>query len=134
MPARYAAQGKQGTLFMWADGGTAGSGSTSDANPYAHFSYDFLETLSATPTYTGAIASSIHKFVSYTGSSSYADLRNASLYKGIGAYGYLPKLPTSLFNYICEVRSRQHQMAQGAPAQPGCRFSVGYNRFLQRVP
>ena len=43
---------KQGTLFMWADGGTAGSGSTSDANPYAHFSYDFLETLSATPTYT----------------------------------------------------------------------------------
>lgn len=98
---------KQGTSYMWADGGAAGSGLTSNTNPYAHFSYDFSGTLATSPTYTAVIASAAYKYVSFKGSSSSADQKNASLYSGIGAYGYQPRSPTSSSYYMCEVRRGQ---------------------------
>ena len=50
---------KQGNLWYWYDGNTAGNGQPSYGNgtsPYAHWRFDFLAQLATNPTWTCIIA------------------------------------------------------------------------------
>lgn len=38
--------------WLWQDGGDAGNGEVSNANPYAHWSYDFQDIRTTYPSYT----------------------------------------------------------------------------------
>jgi hypothetical protein len=38
--------------WLWQDGGNAGNGAVSNANPYAHWGYDFQDLRTRNPTHT----------------------------------------------------------------------------------
>ncbi len=38
--------------WMWQEGGDAGNGAVSNANPYAHWAYDFQDITTRNPTWT----------------------------------------------------------------------------------
>jgi hypothetical protein len=49
--------------------GAAGNGATSNANPYAHFAYNYQDRLKSYPTYTYTLAHTSWKYGNYTGAS-----------------------------------------------------------------
>ena len=51
---------------------TAGNGATSNANPYAHFAYNYQDRLRTYPTYTYTLAHTTWKYGNYTGGHTLA--------------------------------------------------------------
>ena len=56
---------KSGFIYYWLDGKNAGNGMVSNANPYAHFAYDYHDT--ATPALNCTIAHASRTYANYTG-------------------------------------------------------------------
>ena len=71
---------QQSNLYYWPDGTSAGNGLTSNANPYAHFPYNFQDRLTSNPTYTFVLAHTSWSYDSYTGNSSYLQMQSSTYY------------------------------------------------------
>jgi hypothetical protein len=56
---------KSGVTYYWLDGKNAGNGMVSNANPYAHFAYDYHDL--ATPSLNCTIAHASRTYANYTG-------------------------------------------------------------------
>ncbi len=61
---------KSGNTYWRADGTSAGNGAVSNANPYAHFSYDHQDILGSQPTWTCIIAWNAYTYDNFTGNST----------------------------------------------------------------
>ncbi len=58
---------KNANLYYWPDGTVVNNGATSNANPYAHFPYNYQDRLARYPTYTYTLATSTNAYSNYTG-------------------------------------------------------------------
>ena len=56
---------KSSTIYYWLDGTNAGNGMVSNANPYAHFGYDYHDIW--TPSINCTIAHASRTYANYTG-------------------------------------------------------------------
>ena len=58
---------KNANLYYWPDGSVVNNGATSNANPYAHFPYNYQDRLALYPTYTSTLAHVTWAYNNYTG-------------------------------------------------------------------
>ncbi len=58
---------KNDNLYYWPDGSVVNNGATSNANPYAHFPYNYQDRLAAYPTFIYTLAHTSWSYGTYTG-------------------------------------------------------------------
>jgi hypothetical protein len=58
---------KGGVNYWWPDATTAGTGAVSNANPYAHFSYNHQDILGSNPTWNCTYAHVSYQYDNFTG-------------------------------------------------------------------
>ena len=96
---------KQDNQYYWPDGAAAGNGMTSNANPYAHFPWDFQDRLASNPTYTFILAHTSWSYDSYKGNSSYLQMQqwqNYNFSSTTNKFGWVGYPSNQWAPFLCE--------------------------------
>jgi hypothetical protein len=121
---------KDGNRYFWPDGTFAGNGATSNADPYAHFPWDYQDRLTANPTFTSTLAHVSWAYDSYIGNASYSQMQSSTFYNFTSSrskYGWSAYPPSQTAPFICEKPLEQFdcELVNAPPKLPAsdCEFA-----------